>query len=140
MAWFGHPPKVKRAIIEIECGGETHRIEVRGEKATMLDHDEQMIESFTAFGAAPPVCLEFVREWKADPIASAMTLAPPPSEATHVACDDCGWTGSKHGVRQLDAIDELALRLDPSSIVPFGECPRCGAFVYLAFGSWKPEG
>jgi hypothetical protein len=97
-----------------------------------------MVAAFTEFGAEVPPCLAFAREWERDPVGSAMTLAPPPKEATHVVCDDCGWKGSKYGVRSLEEL-YVSHRLDPSSIVPYGECPKCGCFVYLAFGPWKPE-
>jgi hypothetical protein len=128
----------KRAIIEITCSGETHRIEVSGVKARMLNHDETMVEAFTEFGAEAPECLRFVRYWKLDPLEAAMTLAPPCDEATHLVCGNCGWKGSKHGVRTLEEL-YVSHRLEPGCIVPYGECPQCGAFVYLGFGPWEPE-
>jgi hypothetical protein len=44
-------------ILELPCGGETHRIEIlKDGTAVMLDHDEEMVRSFIAFGAAVPSC------------------------------------------------------------------------------------
>jgi hypothetical protein len=53
-----------RAIYEVECGPEIHEIEIRDGKPHMLNHDEEMIEAFTAFGAEVPECLLWVKRWK----------------------------------------------------------------------------
>jgi hypothetical protein len=55
-----------------------------------------------------------------------------------VTCSDCGsaWMKSlfeKEG-NQLPDIENLASRLTPGSIVPFGECMDCGCFAYLEQG------
>lgn len=44
-------------------------------------------------------------------------------------CDNCGRT-SKNVERDLISAPDLGARLDPGSVVPDGECPTCGAFVY----------
>jgi hypothetical protein len=44
-------------VLEVPCGSEKHRIELRDDGTTqMLDHDEDMVRSFLAFGANPPSC------------------------------------------------------------------------------------
>jgi len=40
--------------------------------------------------------------------------------------------GPKAQVQLLEDLPHLAERLTPGSQVPDGECPECGAFVYLA--------
>jgi hypothetical protein len=52
-----------RAIYEIECGPEIHEIEIRDGKPHMLNHDEDMLEAFIAFGAEVPECLQWVKRW-----------------------------------------------------------------------------
>jgi len=47
-------------------------------------------------------------------------------------CDDCQWSGAmQHLGKQLDETPGLNQRLDPGSVVPAGECPKCGSFAYL---------
>lgn len=50
-----------------------------------------------------------------------------------VRCDNCDWTGDSEDetVKTLVQVHHLGERLDPGSEVPAGECPECGAFVYL---------
>ena len=49
---------------------------------------------------------------------------------TTCICDNCGWTGDEsHAIPLVDCPD-LAIRLDPGSVVPVGDCPNCAAFVY----------
>ncbi len=43
-------------------------------------------------------------------------------------CDYCGWKGIPK--IELGDIPDLYERLDPGSIVPSGECPKCGALCY----------
>jgi hypothetical protein len=45
-------------ILEVECGGETHRIGIDAILTTfeVLGHDAETVAAFTAFGAAEPVC------------------------------------------------------------------------------------
>jgi hypothetical protein len=45
-------------ILELSCGDETHRIEILEDgTAVMLDHDEDQVRAFVAFGATVPACL-----------------------------------------------------------------------------------
>ena len=47
-------------------------------------------------------------------------------------CDDCQWQGPMVQLgKQLDETPDLNQRLSPGSVVPAGECPKCGAFAYL---------
>lgn len=48
-----------------------------------------------------------------------------------VECGNCFWRGECNDAKPLIEVDDLQQRLDPGSIVPFGECPKCKAFVYL---------
>ena len=51
-----------------------------------------------------------------------------------VRCDNCGkvWVDpDPDEVLTLDKVDDLIVRLDPGSEVPFGECGECGALAYL---------
>jgi len=48
-----------------------------------------------------------------------------------VRCDNCDWTGPEGVIRWLEDLPGLADRLTPGGQVPDGECPECGAFVYL---------
>lgn len=45
-------------------------------------------------------------------------------------CDDCGEVFPLDQVLSLEGCDDLGERLDDGSIVPDGECPKCGAFCY----------
>jgi hypothetical protein len=49
-------------------------------------------------------------------------------------CGNCEWKGRP--TIELQAVPDLAQRLDPGSVVPSGECPKCGALCYLQ----KPRG
>jgi hypothetical protein len=42
-------------------------------------------------------------------------------------CGDCDWAGPAGELLQASDLDE---RLDPGSIVPAGECPKCGSLAY----------
>lgn len=44
-------------------------------------------------------------------------------------CDNCDWTGVPKV--ELEDIPDLAERLSAGSVVPSGECPKCGALCYL---------
>jgi hypothetical protein len=48
-----------------------------------------------------------------------------------VRCDDCKKEWGEDDYIPLEETIELNRRLDPGSIVPAGECPDCGALVYL---------
>lgn len=45
-------------------------------------------------------------------------------------CDDCGRRWAEDEIKSLVEVHHLGERLDPGSVVPSGECPRCGAFCY----------
>ena len=50
-------------VLELPCGGETHRIELRADgTARMLDHSEDMVRSFMAFGADAPSCFVILQQ------------------------------------------------------------------------------
>lgn len=56
----------------------------------------------------------------------------------HCQCDNCGWSGSMDDLRaQLDEVECGLERLDPGSVVPAGECPKCGAFAYIDDGKQR---
>ena len=56
-------------VIEVECEGHTHRLEVRDDGTYhMLDHEEIDVRAFVAFGAKPPGCLEEIEKARAVPI------------------------------------------------------------------------
>lgn len=71
---------------------------------------------------------------------SLLTKAEPETEKDRygipldraVECYGCGWEGQASDVETTlqDAAD-LNDRLDPGCVVPYGECPECGAFCYL---------
>jgi uncharacterized protein YbaR (Trm112 family) len=49
-----------------------------------------------------------------------------------VECDACGEFFHEEDIKVLlHEIENLGTRLTPDCPVPFGECPRCGGFVYI---------
>lgn len=50
-----------------------------------------------------------------------------------IHCDNCEWTGDLDGEDYvvLGHVEDLEIRLEPGGEVPAGECPDCGALVYL---------
>lgn len=72
-------------------------------------------------------------------IAGAMAEA---DQGHKYECGNCDWTGDVLGT-DLRGLAALGTRLDPGSVVPAGECRRCGALVYLRRpkpeGRWEPE-
>jgi hypothetical protein len=50
------------------------------------------------------------------------------SADTPVRCDNCDWKGE---IAEADTIDSAEGRIDVGGEVPAGECPACGALVYL---------
>lgn len=51
-------------ILDIRCGGETHEVEVElGKPMVLKDHNMDMLQAFTAFGAAKPDCLWMLEHW-----------------------------------------------------------------------------
>ena len=44
------------------------------------------------------------------------------------ACDDCGWTDT---LEETHPIRDFWSRVEPSGIMPAGECPRCGVLADL---------
>jgi hypothetical protein len=132
-----------KVTIEVPCSNETHRVEIADGKMRLLDHNAEgvaMVEAFTSFGAALPEegCLRLLLFWQVDPPGILAQLGPWPEDATHVACPDCGWTGTEAEAGYLGGIDNLLDRIDPGYHVPAGECPECHALVYLGFGPWEP--
>jgi hypothetical protein len=57
-------------IFKTKCGrAKRHRLEIREDGSMhMLDHDEDMVRSFAAFGAKKPRCLEIIEYWEDNPI------------------------------------------------------------------------
>ena len=68
-----------RIIYEVECGPEIHRIEIRQNKAIMLDHSEKTVKAFAAFDAPVPECVHWVERWQWmwHDIAGVERLTPP---------------------------------------------------------------
>jgi hypothetical protein len=136
---IGDPNDPRVVILEVECGGETHRIRIEGDKphrrlqVTMLDHEEQTVEAFTAFGAKEPACLQIARVWREDPQWAAHQLAPGAHYATHVACPICSWEAPLP--TELEPVDYSQYEIQPGDIAPAGECPQCGTAAYLTFGA-----
>lgn len=51
-------------------------------------------------------------------------------------CQNCDFAGDREKIkRQFPDIPNLAERVSPGELVPFGECPECGALVHLMPGS-----
>lgn len=130
--------KIKRAILEVECSGETHRIEIVDSIPRLLDHDEEqvaMATSFEAFGAErhPASCFHWLRYWQTDPWWAALQLAPYSGDATFIECsgDECGWSSNDIEELRLRDIDDLESRVYPGEIVPVGQCPECASLVYI---------
>jgi hypothetical protein len=52
-------------ILKLPCSGTAHRLRIHWDgRLEMLDHDEDMIQAFTAFGATTPECLLAASEWR----------------------------------------------------------------------------
>ena len=146
---------ITRAIIELTCEGEAHRVEIsKGGKLRLLDHSDaamKTLDAFVAFEADAPEtgCLGFARAFRKDPYFTILSLAPSPDEATHGECIDCGWKGTTATWINYDdpddESDELTIDLITTfqdlragAIVPEGWCPKCGGLVYLCFEPWEP--
>jgi hypothetical protein len=57
----------------------------------------------------------------------------PKASPIPVVCDNCDWSGDADDVAVgLEDVPSLGDRIDPGSVVPFGECPECGNLCYLA--------
>jgi hypothetical protein len=65
-----------KIIIPIECSGQTHEAELtRDGELRLLDHPSiEMMQSFIAFGAAKPACLEGWEVWQKTPTAAVMDV------------------------------------------------------------------
>ena len=106
----------------------------------MLDHDEAALRlnrAFGAFDADPLPCANFIEQWRNDPLEMAASLGPWPSDATHVACDECGWVGYVEGA-DPPFTERGIMEMMAGYLVPAGECPECGVDVYLRYGDWEP--
>jgi hypothetical protein len=77
--------------LEIECGGEMHRIVVRSDQTvSLLDHNEKMLRAFSAFGAKRPECMEVVERFEEgeNPLHFLFTTVNlPPPLLGKLACD-----------------------------------------------------
>ena len=48
-----------------------------------------------------------------------------------VSCQNCDWCGRARQLKvKFPDIPDLAQRVAPGEIVPYGECPKCGALVH----------
>jgi hypothetical protein len=65
-----------KIIIPIECGGEPHEAELTREgELRLLNHPSiEMMQSFIAFGARTPECLEGWEVWQQTPTAAVMSV------------------------------------------------------------------
>ncbi len=50
------------------------------------------------------------------------------ADAASVCCGNCDWRGI---AKQTGSIADAQERLDPGSVVPVGECPKCRSLTYL---------
>lgn len=50
-----------------------------------------------------------------------------PSETTPVLCQGCDWSGK---VCETLPIENFEMRVQAGELVPFGECPECGALCH----------
>lgn len=50
-----------------------------------------------------------------------------------IHCDNCNWGGDLDGEDYvvLGHVEDLEVRIEPGREVPAGECPDCGALVYM---------
>ena len=46
---------------------------------------------------------------------------------TRLRCDDCGWEGDEG---EQEPISNIWERMSPGDIFPWGDCPKCGAYVH----------
>lgn len=52
-------------------------------------------------------------------------------DEAEVRCQGCDWTGTEDQVALQGAmIPDLWQRVEPGEVMPFGECPECGALVH----------
>lgn len=58
-----------------------------------------------------------------------MTIEPTPLAVERVACSNCDWE-AEAGEGGLP-VRNLFERVEPGDIMPFCECPECGALAYL---------
>lgn len=50
----------------------------------------------------------------------------------NVQCDNCGLIIDDDTEMQMNPIRDLEQRIEPGGVVPAGECPECGALMYLS--------
>jgi hypothetical protein len=138
---LGEPRKPRAIILEVECGGETHRVRIEPDAkgrllvVRMLDHDNQTVEAFAAFGANPPQCLTIARLWRHDPHWAASQLTPLARYATHVFCPSCGWEAEASvDLESISSFEDWE-SLDAQGPVPAGLCPECGGMVFYTFSA-----
>jgi len=49
-----------------------------------------------------------------------------------VQCDNCETVFDEDDILyKLEKITNLALRIEPGDVVPYGECPECDGLIYL---------
>ena len=49
-----------------------------------------------------------------------------------VQCENCETVFDEDDILyKLEEITNLALRIEPGDVVPYGECPECDSLVYL---------
>lgn len=49
------------------------------------------------------------------------------SQFIKVGCDNCDWEGRED---EVNAIEDLSMRVGPGEVMPYGECPECGCLCH----------
>jgi hypothetical protein len=75
--------------LEIECSGEMHHIRASSDGTLrILDHDEDMLRAFSAFGAHKPECMVAADSFERDPAFMLLEIVNLPKPVLgKVACD-----------------------------------------------------
>jgi len=53
----------------------------------------------------------------------------------NVACQDCDWTGTESQCKEIDDFHE---RVSAGEIMPYGQCPECGALCHAEAPDYVP--
>jgi hypothetical protein len=69
-----------------------------------------------------PTPIERARDFYLELIRGTNTVA--------AECDNCEEVFPLDKILPLEGCDDLGERLDRASVVPDGECPKCGTFAY----------
>ncbi|MCY4431985.1 MAG: hypothetical protein OXC11_16560 [Rhodospirillales bacterium] len=63
----------------------------------------------------------------ADGTLTLVTVGRDPEAKVRLHCEACGWEGDEG---EHDPISNVWERMSPGDIWPWGDCPKCGAFVH----------